>query len=365
MGVIRSTESREAEVEEFREMLLRGTGTTPWKRGPAAAPRRSEGDEFAGDCRMVCVTSAVSFLGFAIVSRLFSRGYSVRLALENQEDMEKLRELQMFDEMEERMSTVIASFMDIDSLCRAFDGCIGVFHTSSFIDPAGLSGYNQHMAELEARTAERVIEACVRTPSVRKCVFTSSLLACVWRQSSPLNQQLTRFIVDENCWSDEGLCRDKKLWFALSKMMAEKAVWRAARGRNLKMVSVCPALLTGPSFRRRNSTASIAYLKGAQELFTDGLLATVDVNKAAEAHVCVYEAISSGAACGRYLCFDHVIRRVEEVVELERQLGVPSRISSITTDVGANHPSWFELSRGKLSRLMSSMRRCTYDSYVS
>ncbi|XP_020597514.1 cinnamoyl-CoA reductase-like SNL6 isoform X2 [Phalaenopsis equestris] len=362
MGVIRNTESLEAEVEEFREKLLLGTGTAPWKRGPNAARRGSDGDELAGDSRMVCVTSAVSFLGFAIVSRLCSRGYSVRLALENQEDVEKLRELQMFDEMEERVSSVIASFMDVESLCRAFDGCIGVFHTSSFIDPGGVSGYTKHMAELESRAAERVIEACVRTSSVRKCVFTSSLLACVWRENSALNQQLARFIVNENCWSNEG--REKKLWFALSKTMAEKAAWRAARGRNLKMVTVCPALLTGPGFRRRNSTASIAYLKGAQELFTDRTLATVDVNKAADAHICIYEAMGRGAACGRYLCFDHVIQRVEEVVELERQLGLPSRISLTTVDVGADHPSWIELSRGKLSRLMSSMRRCIYYNYI-
>lgn len=44
--------------------------------------------------------------------------------------------------------------------------------------------------------------------------------------------------------------------------MAEKAAWRAARGRDLKLVTVCPALVTGPGFRRRNSTSSIAYLKG-------------------------------------------------------------------------------------------------------
>jgi nucleoside-diphosphate-sugar epimerase len=52
------------------------------------------------------------------------------------------------------------------------------------------------------------------------------------------------------------------LWFALGKTAAEKAAWRAARGRDLKLVTVCPALVTGPGFRRRNSTASIAYLKG-------------------------------------------------------------------------------------------------------
>jgi nucleoside-diphosphate-sugar epimerase len=53
-----------------------------------------------------------------------------------------------------------------------------------------------------------------------------------------------------------------QLWFALGKTAAEKAAWRAARGRDLKLVTVCPALVTGPGFRRRNSTASIAYLKG-------------------------------------------------------------------------------------------------------
>jgi hypothetical protein len=66
------------------------------------------------------------------------------------------------------------------------------------------------MAALEAQAAERVIEACVRTESVRKCVFTSSLLACVWRQSHPHDTRGPR-IIDENCWSDETFCRDNKV----------------------------------------------------------------------------------------------------------------------------------------------------------
>lgn len=108
--------------------------------------------------------------------------------------------------------------------------------------------------------------------------------------------------------------------------MAEKAAWRAARGRDLKLVTVCPALVTGHGFRRRNSTSSIAYLKGAQQLFTEGLLATIDVEKVAEAHVAVYEAMDS-TACGRYICYDHIIRSGQEAAELERQLyrGRPRR----------------------------------------
>ena len=68
------------------------------------------------------------------------------------------------------------------------------------------------MARLEAQAAERVIETCVRTESVRKCVFTSSLLACVWRQNYPHDRRFPT-IIDENCWSDESFCRDNKVSF--------------------------------------------------------------------------------------------------------------------------------------------------------
>uniref|UniRef100_I1PY87 3-beta hydroxysteroid dehydrogenase/isomerase domain-containing protein n=1 Tax=Oryza glaberrima TaxID=4538 RepID=I1PY87_ORYGL len=234
------------------------------------------------------------------------------------------------------------------------------------------NGFSKHMAILEARAAEQVVEACVRTESVRKCVFTSSLLACVWRQSYPHHRRRFPAIIDESCWSDESFCRDNKfqLWFALGKTMAEKAAWRAARGRDLKLVTICPALVTGPGFRRRNSTPSIAYLKGAHAMLAEGLLATADVERVAEAHVRVYEAMSGGgAAGGRYICYDHVVRRGEEFAELQRQLGLP-----ITGVAAASRPGYsddgdvdgdgrFALCNGKLARLVSSRRRCTYDVY--
>ncbi|CAL9086134.1 unnamed protein product [Musa acuminata var. zebrina] len=364
MGVLRSTESLEAEIEEMREALLR-TGRIGRahvrKAGSGSVRRRADDDGGVGDEGTVCVTGGISFVGFAVVNHLLDRGYTVRLALETQEDMDKLRETEMFGEMgRDGVWAVMASVMDLESLCRAFDGCVGVFHTSSVVDPGGLSGYSKHMAQMEVRAAELVVEACVRTQSVRRCVFTSSLLACVWRENSTPRSSRRPTIVDENCWSDQRVCRDKKLWFALGKTMAEKVAWRAARGRDVKLVTVCPALVTGPGFLRRNSTSSIAYLKGAQDMLTEGLLATIDVEKVAEAHVAVYEAMSS-TACGRYICYDHVIRSGEEAAELERQLGLPNRVSR---DAHADCPTWVELSNRKLSRLSSSRRRrCTYDIY--
>lgn len=60
------------------------------------------------------------------------------------EDMEKLREMETSGEMgsaRSNFSAVVAKLGDVQSLCEAFEGCAGVFHTSAFADPAGISGY--------------------------------------------------------------------------------------------------------------------------------------------------------------------------------------------------------------------------------
>jgi hypothetical protein len=58
------------------------------------------------------------------------------------EDMDKLREMEMFGEDgRDGVWTVMANVMDPESLRCAFDGCAGVFHTSAFVDPGGISGY--------------------------------------------------------------------------------------------------------------------------------------------------------------------------------------------------------------------------------
>lgn len=79
-----------------------------------------------------------------------------------------------------------------------------IFHCSCII-------LQKHMADVEVRAAELVIEACVRTQSVKRCVFTSSLLACVWQVNTTLQNSRHPTIVDENCWSDQSVCYDKKV----------------------------------------------------------------------------------------------------------------------------------------------------------
>ncbi|KAK4392984.1 Cinnamoyl-CoA reductase-like SNL6 [Sesamum angolense] len=358
MGIVRlDQETQKAELEEFRRMLL----------SCAAVHRRKDDDGFRGQenavpagngdvlDRLVCVTSGVSYLGIAIVNQLLVNGYSVRIIVDNEEDVEKLREMGNSGEMRLNNSVVevfMAKLTEVESLTEAFDGCRGVFHTAAFVDPAGLSGYSKAMADIEVNASKNVIKACGLSPSVRNCVLTSSLLTCIWREN-PLDE--TSHIIDHKCWSDESVCLNKKLWYALGKLRAEKAAWDIAKQTGLKLATICPGLITGSKFYERNPTSTIAYLKGAQEMYTYGLLATVDIDKLAKAHVRIFEDMKKTAS-GRYICFDQVIEREDEVEELARDTGINA--SSITGGASCSNRPRFELSNAKLTRLMLRTRRC-------
>ncbi|KAL5860480.1 hypothetical protein ACOSQ3_001790 [Xanthoceras sorbifolium] len=363
MGIVRTEESERREIEELRRML---------SACAAVVHRRKDDEDFKATRlvskdldddddqqeKLVCVTSGVSFLGLAIVNRLLLRRYSVRIILDNQEDVEKLRELESSGEMRtcnNHVSVVTAKLTQVEDLVQAFDGCRGVFHTSAFTDPAGLSGYSKSMAEIEVKATENVIKACARASSVRNCVLTSSLLACIWRDGT---QQDLSPVVNHDSWSDESLCINNKLWYALGKLRSEKAAWTLAEESGLKLATICPGLITGPDFIDRNPTATIAYLKGAQEMYANGLMATVDVMRLAEAHVCVYEAMNK-TAFGRYICFDRVIQIEDEAEKLAQEMGMPA--NKLCGDACDHIPSHFELSNKKLTSLMSRTLTSCYN----
>ncbi|CAN4079234.1 unnamed protein product [Withania somnifera] len=356
MGIVCPDESKRIEIEEFRRMLLSNAAVHRTKAGdeiqnPGHLPSAIQYNREL-EVKKVCVTSGVSFLGIAIVNQLLIHGYSVRVIFEKQEDLEKLREMAISGEMRESMNTVeavMANLNDVESLSQAFSGCRGIFHTAAFVDPAGLSGYSKSMAEVEVLLTKNVTQACAITPSVRNFLLTSSLLACVWQD---INSSRT---IDDHCWSNESICLNKKLWYALGKLKAERVAWNVARESGFKLATICPGLMTGPEFLSRNPTPTIAYLKGAQEMFRNGFLATVDVNKLAVAHVLVFEEMNN-TAYGRYISFDQVIRSGEEFEKLARETGIDIRTTP--SNSRTNSSNIVKLSNAKLCCLMSKIHRC-------
>lgn len=99
----------------------------------------------------------------------------------------------------------------------------------------------------------------------------------------------------------------------MSKTLAEKSAWALAMDRGVQMVSVNAGLLMAPD----HLTLSNPYLKGAAEMYEDGVFVTVGLDFLVDAHICVFEDVSS---YGRYLCFNHIINHQEDALKLAKLL---------------------------------------------
>lgn len=78
------------------------------------------------------------------------------------------------------------------------------------------------------------------------------------------------------------------------------------------MVSINAGLLMTHDISLKNP-----YLRGAAEMYEDGVFVTVDLEFLVDSHICVYEDVSS---YGRYLCFNHIINTQDDAVQLARKL---------------------------------------------
>ncbi|XP_010055307.3 cinnamoyl-CoA reductase-like SNL6 isoform X1 [Eucalyptus grandis] len=296
----------------------------------------------------VCVMDASGRLGSRLVRRLLRRGYSVHAAVQSEGEIDRLKELSSSSPDDaERLKIFRSDPFDYQSIVDALRGCSGLFY--AFEPPQDQPSYDEYMTEVEVRAAHNVLEACAQTDTIDKVVFTSSVTAVVWTDDR--KSQESDF--DERHWSNVNLCRKYKLWHALSKTLAEKAAWALAMDRGVNMVSVNGGLLMGPDL-------SIAhpYLKGAAEMYEDGVLVTVDVDFLVDAHLCVFEDVSS---YGRYLCFNHIVNRPEDALKLAQML-TPSAPSMPQSMVACSYDQELKIieqriGNKKLNKLMVDFER--------
>ena len=98
----------------------------------------------------------------------------------------------------------------------------------------------------------------------------------------------------------------------MSKTLAEKTAWALAMDREVNMVTINAGLLMAHDLSIKSP-----YLRGAAEMYEDGVFVTVDLDFLVNAHICVYEDVSS---YGRYLCFNRIINTHDDAVKLARKL---------------------------------------------
>ncbi|XP_022757251.1 cinnamoyl-CoA reductase-like SNL6 [Durio zibethinus] len=281
----------------------------------------------------VCVMDASGRLGSTLVERLLQSGYTVHAAVQGHGDLK----FNGVASENKKLKIFHADPFDYQSIIDALKGCSGLFY--AFEPPEDQPTYDEFMAEVEVRAAHNVIEACAQTETIDKVVFTSSVTTVVWRDSP----QTTTSDLDERHWSDVNFCRKFKLWHALSKTLAEKAAWALAMDRGINMVSINSGLMMEPHL-----SITHPYLKGAAEMYECGTFVTVDLNFLVDAHICVFEDVSS---YGRYLCFDHAITSHEDAIQLARLL-TPSTPSPAQSYEEANIIIPQRLSNKKLNKLM-------------
>ncbi|KAK6942361.1 NAD(P)-binding domain [Dillenia turbinata] len=256
----------------------------------------------------VCVLDASSYVGFWVLKGLLSRGYSLHAAVQkNGEKTEIFKKIKDMEREEERLVVFGFDVLDYHSILIALRGCSALFCTLDSSD-----GYDDDMVDLEVRGAINVVEACAQTESIEKIVFSSSLAAAIWRENICSEDK-----VDERSWSDQEFCKKFKLWYALAKTQSEQAAWALAMDRMLNMVTINAGLVVGPCVVQQNSQPTMSYLKGAAEMYENGVLACVDVKFLADAHI---RALEDNSTCGRYFCFNKIVNTEEEALKLAQSL---------------------------------------------
>ncbi|KAF7809489.1 cinnamoyl-CoA reductase-like SNL6 [Senna tora] len=266
---------------------------------------------FLANANTVCVMDASGPLGFTLVQRLVQRGYTVHASLQRHQGKEE-EVLNGICGDPEKLKIFRSDPFDYHTILHALQHCSALFY--SFQPPQDHPDYDEYMADVEVRAAHNVLEACAQTATIQKVVFTSSATAVVWRE----DRNSSQLDLDERHWSDPNFCRKFKLWHAMSKTQAEKSAWALAMDRDVHMVSINGGLLMGSDLSIKNP-----YLRGAVEMYEDGVLVTVDLDYLVDAHICVYEDISS---YGRYLCFNHIVNNNDDILTLANKLTLPSSL---------------------------------------
>ncbi|ESW21027.1 hypothetical protein PHAVU_005G034900 [Phaseolus vulgaris] len=254
-----------------------------------------------GAGEVVCVTGASGFIASWLVKFLLQRGYTVKATVRDLSDPKKVDHLFNLDGAKERLTLIKANLLEEGSFDYAVQGCHAVFHTASpffFIakDPQA------ELLDPALKGTLNVLKSCVNSPTLKRVVLTSSI-AAVANKESP--NKTPDVVVDETWFSDPEFLRRTEGWYDLSKTLAEEAAWKFAKENNIDLVTINPALVSGPLLQPVLNTSAAAVLNfvNGSPTFKNVSVGWIDVRDVANAHILAYE---NASANGRYLLVERV-----------------------------------------------------------
>ncbi|KAL7174180.1 hypothetical protein ACSBR2_033438 [Camellia fascicularis] len=267
----------------------------------------------SGQGKTVCVTGGSGFIASWLVKLLLQRGYTVRASVRDPSDPKKTEHLLALDGAKERLHLFKGNLLEEGSFDSMVNGCDGVFHTASpcFVTT---SDPQKELIDPALNGTLNVLGSCTKSPTVKRVVLTSSMAAveCIGRPRTP-NE-----ITDETWFSDPEFCKENKLWYHLSKTLAEDAAWKFAKEKCIDMVVINPSIVIGPLLQPtlNASSAAILELINGSLTYPNGSYGWINVKDVANAHIQAYEIPS---ASGRY-CLVERVAHFSEVVKILHEL---------------------------------------------
>ncbi|XP_057978566.1 phenylacetaldehyde reductase-like isoform X2 [Malania oleifera] len=274
--------------------------------------RERERERMSGKGNVVCVTGASGYIASWLVKLLLRRGYTVRATVRNLHDPKKTEHLLSLDGAKERLHLFKADLLEENSFDSVIDGCDGVFHVASAVyfnaaDP------QSELIDPALKGTLNVLQSCAKASSVRRVVITSSLASVAYNRR-PLTSDV---VIDETWFSDPVFCEESKLWYMLSKTLAEEAAWKFTKENKIDMVTIHPGLVIGPLLQpilNASVEVMLSLIQGVQTMPTE-IYRWVDVRDVANAHVQAFEIPS---ASGRY-CLVGKVSHCYEALKILRK----------------------------------------------
>ncbi|XP_027113833.2 phenylacetaldehyde reductase-like [Coffea arabica] len=274
--------------------------------------------------KVVCVTGASGYIASWLVKLLLERGYTVKASVRDLNDPRKTEFLMALDGAKERLQLFPANLLEEGSFDAIVDGCEGVFHAAS---PVQLSVTNPQAQLLDpaVKGTLNVLQSCAKVQSIKRVILTSSIAAVIY------NDELKDgVIVDESWFSVPLYCEEHKLWYQLSKILAENAAWDFSKEHGIDMIAINPGMVIGP-FLQPSATLSaevILSLVNGIDPFPNLVIPWVDVRDVAYSHIVAFEI---ACANGRYCVAERTAgccELIKILTELFPTLQLPDKCSN-------------------------------------
>lgn len=239
----------------------------------------------------ILVTGGTGYIGAWVVKMLLERDYFVRLAVRNAADESKYAYLRMIEkDSRGKLEIWQADLLTDGSYDNAAQGCSAVMHIASPFK-INVEDPQKDLLDPALRGTLNVLSAATKSGTVRKVVLTSSVAAVHGDNADMATLGLTQFTEEQFNFSSSLTHQP----YSYSKVMAEKAAWKAARAQSQwELVVINPSLVLGPPLMTGSESESIQFMRdlisGKYRLGSPALMfGFVDVRDVAKAHILALE----------------------------------------------------------------------------